>query len=96
MPAASSASFEKKVRSFLFEYRKVLLTNNVEKAIKETFGYEIGQFDREFQRYLRKRYYPVLLEKNTTLSLSCEMPDSSSSSGSLASGRALSPLASIM
>jgi len=53
------------LRSFLFEYRKVLLANNIEKAIKETFGYDIDQFNRAFQRYLRKRYYPVLLEKKT-------------------------------
>jgi hypothetical protein len=53
------------LRSFLFEYRKVLLTNNVEKAIKETFGYDVDTFNRNFDRYLRRKYYPVLLEKKS-------------------------------
>ncbi len=50
-------------RSFVYEYRKVLLTNNLEKAIKESFGYDIAEFNRRFVRYLQKRYLPVLLEK---------------------------------
>jgi hypothetical protein len=53
------------VRSFLFEYRKVLLTNNLEKAVKEAFGYELDEFNRRFNRYLRRKYYPVLLEKKS-------------------------------
>lgn len=53
------------VRNFLFEYRKVLLTNNIEKAIKEAFGYDIETFNRRFNRYLRKKYFPVLLEKKS-------------------------------
>jgi len=52
------------IRNFLFEYRKVLLRNNVPKAIKEAFGLDIEDFNREFQRYLRERYLPYLLEKN--------------------------------
>jgi len=51
------------LRNFLFEYRKVLLTNNVERAVKEAFGYEMDDFNRYFWRYLRRKYYPVLLEK---------------------------------
>jgi hypothetical protein len=51
------------IRNFLFEYRKVLLRNNVPKAIKEAFGLDIEDFNREFQRYLRERYLPYLLEK---------------------------------
>lgn len=51
------------LRSFLFEYRKVLLANNIEKAVKEAFGYELDEFNRRFNRYLRKKYFPVLLEK---------------------------------
>ncbi|MGD8374731.1 MAG: hypothetical protein PVF68_01210 [Acidobacteriota bacterium] len=51
------------IRNLLFEYRKVLLTNNLEKAIKESFGIDGEEFDRLFQRYLRKRYLPLLLEK---------------------------------
>jgi Tol biopolymer transport system component len=53
------------LRNFLFEYRKVLLTNNLEKAIKESFGYDLGAFNRNFDRYLRRKYYPVLLEKKS-------------------------------
>ena len=53
------------LRSFLFEYRKVLLTNNMEKAIKESFGYDLDEFNRRFNRYLRKKYFPVLLEKKS-------------------------------
>lgn len=51
------------LRNFLFEYRKVLLSNNVEKALKEAFGIESREFNRRFNRYLRKKYFPVLLEK---------------------------------
>lgn len=52
-------------RNFIYEYRKVLLTNNLEKAIKESFGYDIDEFNRRFNRYLRKKYFPVLLEKKS-------------------------------
>lgn len=51
------------LRNFIFEYRKVLLTNNLAKALKESFGLEPDEFDRRFNRYLRKKYFPVLLEK---------------------------------
>ncbi len=51
------------IRNFLFEYRRVLLTGNVGKAIKDSFGMEPEEFDRQFQRYLRKKYLPALLEK---------------------------------
>ncbi len=50
-------------RNFIYEYRKVLLTGNVEKAIKEAFNLEIDEFNRRFNRYLRRKYFPVLLEK---------------------------------
>lgn len=53
------------VRNFIFEYRKVLLTNNVAKAIKEALGYEVDEFDRRFNRFLRRKYLPVLLEKKS-------------------------------
>ncbi len=53
------------VRNFIYEYRKVLLTNNIEKAVKETFGYDAEEFNRRFNRYLRKKYFPVLLEKKS-------------------------------
>jgi len=52
------------IRNFLWEYRKVLLTNSVEKAVKEAFGIEVPEFDRRFNRYLRQKYFPVLMEKS--------------------------------
>ncbi|MEW5806465.1 MAG: hypothetical protein AB1756_03815 [Acidobacteriota bacterium] len=52
------------VRTFLYEYKKVLLTNNIQKAIKESFGLEMDEFNRRFQKYLRQKYFPILLEKN--------------------------------
>ncbi|MBZ5638432.1 MAG: hypothetical protein LAO51_06685 [Acidobacteriia bacterium] len=51
------------LRSFIYEYRKVLLTNNLEKAVKEAFGCDMPEFNRRFNRYLRKKYFPVLLDK---------------------------------
>ena len=53
------------LRSFLFEFKKVLLTGNISKAIKESFGYEVDEFDRRFSRYLRRKYFPILLEKKS-------------------------------
>jgi Tol biopolymer transport system component len=53
------------VRNFVYEYRKVLLTGNVEKAVKEAFGTDIDAFNRNFSRFLRKKYLPVLLEKKS-------------------------------
>ena len=43
----------------------MLLTNNLEKAFKESFGYDMDEFNRRFNRYLRKKYFPVLLEKKS-------------------------------
>ena len=51
------------LRNFIYEYRKVLLTNNIEKAVKEAFGFELDEFNRRFNRFLRRKYFPVLLEK---------------------------------
>jgi hypothetical protein len=53
------------LRTFIFEYRKVLLTNNVGKAIQEALGYDIDEFNRQFNRYLRRKYFPILLEKKS-------------------------------
>lgn len=52
------------LRTFLSEFRKVLLSGNIEKAIKESFGMDADEFDRKFQRFLRKRYIPLLLENS--------------------------------
>ena len=53
------------VRNFVYEYRKVLLTGNIAKAVKEAFGTDIEAFNRNFNRFLRKKYFPVLLEKKS-------------------------------
>jgi len=53
------------LRSFLFEFKKVLLTGNLERAVKEAFGYDLDELNRRFNRYLRKKYYKVLLEKKS-------------------------------
>jgi Tol biopolymer transport system component len=53
------------LRSFLFEFKKVLLTGSVGRAIKEAFGYDIDEFNRRFNRYLRQKYFPVLLDKKS-------------------------------
>ncbi|NIM01783.1 MAG: hypothetical protein GTN89_13355 [Acidobacteria bacterium] len=53
------------LRSFLFEFKKVLLTGNLGRAVKEAFGYDIDELNRRFNRYLRKKYYRVLLEKKS-------------------------------
>jgi len=52
------------IRNFAWEYRKNLLTNNIGKTIREAFGIELDEFDRRFQRYLRRKYFPVLMEKD--------------------------------
>ena len=51
------------LRTFLSEYRRVLIGSNLEKPIKEAFGIEADEFDRRFQRYLRSKYLPTLLAK---------------------------------
>ena len=53
------------LRSFLFEFKKVLLTGNLGRAVKEAFGYDLDELNRRFNRYLRKKYYKVLLEKKS-------------------------------
>jgi hypothetical protein len=53
------------LRTFLFEYRKALLSNNVEKAVKDAFGYDMATFDRRFNQFLRKKYFPALLERKS-------------------------------
>ncbi len=51
------------IRNFLWEFRKSLLTNNIEKPIKDAFGVEAEEFDRQFKKFLQKKYLPALLEK---------------------------------
>ena len=51
------------VRNFVWEFRKSLLTNNIAKPIKDAFGIDAEEFDRQFKKYLQKKYLPILLEK---------------------------------
>lgn len=51
------------LRTFIAEFRKSLLTNNIEKPIQDAFGIDGDEFDRQFKKYLQKRYLPILLEK---------------------------------
>jgi hypothetical protein len=51
------------LRTFIAEFRKSLLTNNIEKPIQDAFGIDGDEFDREFKKYLQKKYLPILLEK---------------------------------
>ncbi len=53
------------LHNFIYEYRKVLLSNNLGKAVKDTFGYDLEEFNRRFNRYLRKKYFPILLDKKS-------------------------------
>ena len=51
------------LRTFIQEFRRSLLTNNIEKPIKDAFGIDGDEFDRQFRKYLQKKYLPILLEK---------------------------------
>ncbi len=51
------------IRNLLWEYRKSLLANNVAKPIKDAFGLEADEFDRQFKKFLQKKYLPALLDK---------------------------------
>lgn len=53
------------LRTFVFEFRKVLLANNLDKAFTDAFGLSIDQFDRRFARFLRQKYLPVLTGKRS-------------------------------
>ncbi len=49
-----------RVRTFLFEFRRVLLAQNLDKAFEDSFGLSVDAFDRRFARFLRRKYLPVL------------------------------------
>jgi hypothetical protein len=51
------------LRTFISEFRRSLLTNNIEKPLKDAFGIDGDEFDRQFRKYLQKKYLPILLEK---------------------------------
>ena len=51
------------VRAFLWEFRKALLQNDIRKPIRDAFGIDGDEFDRQFKKYLQKLYLPTLLEK---------------------------------
>ena len=47
------------VRNFLWQYRKNI-TGNVGAAIERAFETDIAEFDRDFRKYLRKRYVALM------------------------------------
>jgi WD40 repeat protein len=51
------------VRNFIWEFRKSLLANNISKPIRDAFGIEPDEFDRQFKKYLQRKYLPTLLDK---------------------------------
>jgi WD40 repeat protein len=51
------------LRTFIMEFRKSLLSNNIAKPIQDAFGIDGDEFDRQFKKYLQKKYLPLLLEK---------------------------------
>ncbi len=51
------------IRNLLWEFRKSLLANNIAKPIKDAFGLEADEFDRQFKKFLQKKYLPALLDK---------------------------------
>ena len=51
------------LRTFIAEFRKSLLTNNIDKPLQDAFGIDGDEFDRQFKKYLQKKYLPTLLEK---------------------------------
>jgi Tol biopolymer transport system component len=51
------------LRTFIMEFRRSLLANNIAKPIQDAFGIDGDEFDRQFKKYLQKKYLPILLEK---------------------------------
>jgi Tol biopolymer transport system component len=51
------------LRTFIMEFRRSLLNNNIAKPIQDAFGIDGDEFDRQFKKYLQKKYLPILLEK---------------------------------
>jgi len=51
------------LRTFIMEFRKSLLSNNIAKPIQDAFGIDGDEFDRQFKKYLQRKYLPILLEK---------------------------------
>jgi Tol biopolymer transport system component len=51
------------VRTFVWEFRRNLLSNNIAKPIKDAFGIEAEEFDRQFKKWIQRKYLPDLLER---------------------------------
>src|SRR5262245_53390687 len=51
------------LRTFIMEFRKSLLSNNIAKPIQDAFGIDGDEFDRQFKKWLQRKYLPLLLEK---------------------------------
>ncbi|RMF70653.1 MAG: hypothetical protein D6738_15585 [Acidobacteria bacterium] len=47
-------------RALVFDFRQVLLAQNLDKVFRDALGLSVEAFDRRFARYLRRRYLPVL------------------------------------
>ncbi len=47
-------------RALVFDFRQVLLAQNMEKVFRDALGLSLEAFDRRFARFLRRRYLPVL------------------------------------
>lgn len=54
---------EEGVRTFVWEFRKNLLSSNIAKPIKDAFGIEAEEFDRQFKKWIQRKYLPDLLER---------------------------------
>ncbi len=50
------------LRNFLWEFRKSLMSNNIQKSIQDAFGIDGNEFDRQFRKYLQKKYLPILID----------------------------------
>ncbi len=48
------------IRDLLVAFRRELLTGNAEAAFRDALGIDVDTFDRRFQRWLRRRYLPLL------------------------------------
>lgn len=55
------------VSNFLWEYRKILIGGSIEKAIKDSFGLTVPEFDQAFRRWLRKKYLPLAAQRDEPL-----------------------------
>ncbi len=53
------------LQNLIFEMRKSLLAQNLDKAFRDAFGTDLDTFERRFNRYLRQKYLPILTTKRS-------------------------------